>query len=227
MQYPTLELEEKLWEKGYKYIIGLDEAGRGPWAGPLGIAGILITSPKQRVEKVRDSKTLSQKQKDELYEKVINKSEAFCTRLITPQIIDKVGIAEAVRIGMQDVVSEIEKQIGKRSDFLIIDGSNVREVGRYAQKRINKGDALHYSIAAASILAKLGRDKVMFKAHNKFPEYGFDSHVGYGTKQHKEALEKFGPCSMHRKSYKPIKRLIEESTNEQKKGWRYWRECSG
>ncbi len=222
MQYPTLELEENLWREGYKYIIGIDEAGRGPWAGPLGIAGVLITSPKQRIEKVRDSKTLSQKQKEELCEKVTQKSEAFCTRLITPQLIDEVGIAQAVKIGMQDVVSEIEKQLGKTADFLIIDGSNVREVGRYPQKRINKGDALHYSIAAASILAKLGRDKIMFEAHKKYPEYGFDSHVGYGTKQHKEALERVGPCFIHRRSYKPIRRLIEESTDEQKRNWRYW-----
>jgi len=216
------ELEKSLWSKGYSYIVGIDEAGRGPWAGPVSIGGVILKKNGSLTDGVADSKKISEKRRKDLVGKIKEIALAWSVKLISNEDIDNVGIAQAINAGMEAVVSDLEEKIGEKVDYLIIDGANIRKVGEYHQSRINQGDMLHYSIAAASILAKEARDDLMREVDKLFPEYEFAKHVGYGTKIHMEALAKYGPCKLHRRSYKPIAKLIEETPVEIKTNWKYW-----
>jgi ribonuclease HII len=208
MQYPDIELEKSLWKKGFKYVVGIDEAGRGPLAGPVAAGAVVIENGKQVVEKVRDSKKMTEKQREEAFEKIKEISTAWGVGLVDSREIDRIGIQDAVKKAMIIALVQVEKKLGKKAEFLIVDGTNVMPIIGYKMKRIKHGDLDHYSISAASVLAKVERDRIMKEYAIKYPEYGFDRHVGYGTKLHMDMLKEYGPCDIHRRCFGPVKRVL-------------------
>ncbi|MCA9374793.1 ribonuclease HII [Candidatus Dojkabacteria bacterium] len=207
--FPTLKLESRLWKSGYQYIVGVDEAGRGPWAGPVTAGAVVVSSRDQVVETVCDSKKMTNRAREESYKAILNKSLAWGVGVIGSNQIDSIGIQEAVKKAMKIAINEVEKRLGKRVDYIISDGINVLLIDGYPMEKIKAGDTYHYSIAAASVVAKVTRDRLMVQYAQQFPQYGFENHFGYGTRVHREALMRYGMCEIHRKSYKPIKAILE------------------
>lgn len=207
MIYPDIKLEERLWSEGYKLVLGLDEAGRGPLAGPVVAGGVVITKDCKIIPTVRDSKKMTEKQRNEDFEKIKESVLAYGVGIVGPAEIDNIGIQEAVLKAMVTVLEVVEAKLNERIDRIIADGINILEIPRYKMDKIKQGDLNHYSIAAGSVLAKVTRDRMMRKYHDKYPEYGFDTHVGYGTKKHIDAIKRFGITEIHRKSFAPINKL--------------------
>lgn len=207
MIFPDIELEKKIWSRGIKYVVGIDEAGRGPLAGPVCAGAVVIDNHTQLSPLVRDSKKMTEKQRNESFDFILSNSLACGVCMISNEKIDKVGIQEAVRLAMEGALKEVEKMLGKRAQYLIVDGTNVELIEDYNMLKIKGGDIKHYSISAASILAKVTRDRYMKEISVKYPEYGFERHVGYGTKAHIDAIKKYGICPLHRRSFSPIKEI--------------------
>lgn len=207
-QIADFSLEQSLMLQGYAYIGGVDEAGRGPWAGPVSAGCVVITSPDQMIEGVGDSKGLTAVKRESLIDQIKDTSTAWGLGMVSAKEIDQIGIQEAVLKAMTIAVNQCEETIGKKLDYIIADGLGIRLIDGYKMDKITKGDVKHYSIAAGSIIAKVERDRLMMEFAKQYPQYGFESHVGYGTKKHIEALQKFGPCEIHRKTYKPIAKLL-------------------
>ena len=207
MQFPDIELEKSLWNKGLKYVVGIDEAGRGPLAGPVCAGAVMIDINSTLSEIVRDSKKMTEKKREESFEFIKENSVGWGVCMVSNTVIDKKGIQEAVRIAMWEALKQVEKMIGRKAEYLIVDGTNVSNLFGYNMLKIKEGDLKHYSISAASILAKVTRDRYMKEIAIKYPEYGFERHVGYGTKAHMEALQKYGPCEIHRRSFKPLSEI--------------------
>ncbi len=203
MVYPTLELEQKLWRKGFKIVAGLDEAGRGPLAGPVVAGCVVISSPDQVVDTVRDSKKMTKKQRDIAFNLIKEKSDAYGVGIVDAKRIDEIGIRYAVLEAMTKAILEVEKMLGKRVEYIIADGG-IYLLEDYNMESINKGDVNHYSIAAGSVLAKVTRDRLMEEYAKQYSVYGFEKHVGYGTKYHMEMISKYGPCEIHRRSFAPF-----------------------
>ncbi len=203
----------------YMSILGIDEVGRGPWAGPLVIGACIL--PKDEagnypdwVEPLTDSKKLSEK-KREAYSKIILEN-AIATGLgwVTSAEIDSLGLSESLRLATRRAVKEIRKQKAPFTE-IIIDGTQNFLAGTSLEHHVTnlkKADLLIKEVSAASIIAKVARDNYMKELANKYPEYGFDKHVGYGTAAHKAALEKYGPCPEHRNSFKPIQKPFAVTT---------------
>ena len=185
---------------GYKLFIGIDEAGRGPLAGPVVVAGVYL---KKEIAELNDSKQLSEKKRSELFP-IIKENSIYSISVISPEIIDEINILQATKKGMVEVAENILK-IKPEIDVLLIDGNQMINFNKTDQIPIVKGDSLSSSIAAASILAKVTRDEIMIKYGEKYPEYGFEMHKGYPTKKHIEAIEKYGVLDIHRKTFKPVK----------------------
>ncbi len=202
MIYPDTKKEEELWSKGLKYVVGIDEAGRGPLAGPVVVAGVVIVNHDDVVDSVRDSKKMTKKKREEAFELIKEKSLSYGISIISSKEIDRVGIKYAVRNGMQKVIEEIEKKLKEKVNYIISDGA-VYPIKGYDMEIIDRGDTLHYSIAAASILAKVTRDRIMEEYSKQYPVYGFERNAGYGTKEHLESIKEYGICEIHRKSFKP------------------------
>ncbi|MEW5907999.1 MAG: ribonuclease HII [Patescibacteria group bacterium] len=187
--------------KKYKYIFGIDEAGRGPLAGPIVIGAIGPLNPKSKIRNtkllkgIKDSKKLATNQREKWY-KIIKKNFECHYVSINNKIIDKIGIQKAGFMGIRKVLRKFKR----KPDLVLLDGS-LRAPKKYKQKTIIKGDEKIPLIAAASIIAKVARDKKMFKFHKRFPRYSFDRHKGYGTRYHYQMLKKHGPCQIHRKSF--------------------------
>ncbi len=207
MIYPDTKLEERLWSEGYKLVLGLDEAGRGPLAGPVVAGGVVITKESEIIPTVRDSKKMTEKQREEAFGKIQKSVLAYGVGIVGSSEIDEIGIQEAVLKAMTIVLEVIEAKLNERVDYIIGDGTNILSIPRYKMVKIKEGDLLHYSISAGSVLAKVTRDRIMREYHERYPEYGFDTHVGYGTKKHIEAIKKFGITEIHRKSFAPINKL--------------------
>jgi len=200
---PSFSLEQSLFKKGYKIIAGIDEAGRGAWAGPLVVAAVIL--PKDfalRGWGVKDSKRLSFQARRQSYKLIIKNSVSWNISVIENTIIDQIGLSQA----NQKAVLESFAGLNVEPDYLLIDEMKA-ETFKPAAFIIN-GDQKIASIAAASILAKVTRDEIMKKLHLKFPSYGFSRHKGYGTRLHQALLAKYGVCEIHRKSYKPIKKYL-------------------
>jgi len=210
MKYPDIQLEQELWGKGIKYVVGIDEAGRGPLAGPVSAGAVIINKESNLSDIVRDSKKMTEKKREEAFEFIVGNSLAFGICMIGSEKIDRYGIQIAVRMAMEGALKELESMLGKKAQYLIIDGNNVESIEGYSQLKIKRGDLNHYSISCASILAKVTRDRYMKDMSKKYPEYGFEKHVGYGTKLHMEALQKYGPCPIHRRSFSPIKEMVSD-----------------
>jgi ribonuclease HII len=207
--YPNLSEEKKLWHKGYKLVVGLDEAGRGPIAGPVTAAAATVRqTPKFKIQnsKVKDSKQLSPKQREIIYQWIIgNPNIRWGIGIVSQKVIDKINILEATKLAMTKAIKNLKaKSRGLKVGYLILDGKMRLELSS-AQKSIVKADAKVFSCAAASILAKVTRDRIMLRYHKKYPRYRFDLHKGYPTKLHIKLLKKYGPSGIHRLSFRPVK----------------------
>jgi ribonuclease HII len=203
MVYPDTKLEEKLWKK-YRYVVGIDEAGRGPLAGPVSAGAVCISKDCNIIPTVRDSKKMTHKQREEAFDLIKQNCLGWGIGLVSAKEIDSMGIQQAVLKAMSLALKQVEEMIHGRAEYLIVDGLNVELIDEYPMMKIKQGDLNHYSIACASVLAKVERDRLMLEYHTKYPMYGFDSHVGYGTKKHMNALEEFGVSDIHRRSFKPV-----------------------
>lgn len=197
MVFPTLEIENDLWKKGYQYIVGIDEVGRGSWAGPLVVGGVILPKDFIIPKGLADSKMVTPKKRKELSKVIKEKAIALSIAQIEPNIIDKIGLAKATHVAFRKVVHIISPA----PNFCLIDAFYIKHFLRKNQMAVKDGDKICASISAASIIAKVFRDNLMEILDKDFPEYGFASHKGYGTKLHKEAIKKNGLSKIHRKSY--------------------------
>jgi len=197
---PSLEIEQLLWQSGYRFIAGIDEAGRGPLAGPV-VAAAVIFEPGKQIEGVRDSKQLSEKKREALYEVIVHECLAYGIGIVSPEEIDRINIRNATFKAMRKALGAM-KQV---PDFLLIDGEELPD-SLYPQEAIVGGDDKSFTIAAASILAKVTRDRLMREYHLQYPQYHFDRHKGYGTELHREMIRQYGPSPIHRKSF--LKKLL-------------------
>ncbi|MEA1937461.1 MAG: ribonuclease HII [Patescibacteria group bacterium] len=211
MIIPDFSREKQLLKKGYRNIAGLDEAGRGPLAGPV-VAAAVIFNNQTAVENllksgVRDSKTLAFKKKEFLYKMITENCQAWSVGIVAEEIIDKINILKASLLAMRIAVERLNIE----PDFLLVDGNQTIENYPADQTAIPGADQNIFSVSAASIIAKVTRDRILIDLDKKYPEYGFARHKGYGTKLHLEMLAKVGPCKIHRKSFAPIKKLISKN----------------
>ncbi|MFI3329675.1 MAG: ribonuclease HII [bacterium] len=194
--------ENDLINNGVKYIAGVDEAGRGPLAGDLVVASVILPTDF-KIEGIDDSKSISDKKRRETFELIKKHAISYSIIFITTDEIDEYNIYKATQIGMKRAIDNLDVIPG----HVLIDAMPLPEVS-IPNTSIIKGDKLSASIGAASILAKVTRDDYMEAMSKKYPNYHFDKHKGYGTKLHMESLEKYGPCDIHRKSYKPVKKYL-------------------
>ncbi|RJR31141.1 ribonuclease HII [Candidatus Parcubacteria bacterium] len=203
MFLPDNKTEKFLAANGYKKIAGLDEAGRGSWAGPIVAAAVILPirleQPVKSCVRIRDSKKLNSSQRESAYEWIIKNCRSFSVAVISEKIIDKVGMGKANIFSLKDAVSNLKI----RPDFLLVDGFKFKHEKIHCRSVIS-GDNKIFSVAAASIIAKVTRDRLMKKYHRRYPQYRFDLHKGYGTELHKKMIKKHGLCKLHRKSYRPI-----------------------
>jgi len=203
---PNFSEEKKLWKQGYKLVAGLDEAGRGPLAGPVVAGAVLLLNQKLKIKDlgVDDSKKLSAEKREEIYNIITkHKDIKWGAGIVSEKVIDKINILQASKLAMQKAV----ESLGVEPDSLLIDG-NFKIYCATNQKSVVKGDAKVFSIAAASIIAKVTRDRLMQKYHKKYPQFGFDKHKGYPTALHVSNLQKFGPCKIHRKTFYPVSNFV-------------------
>ena len=190
------DYENKYLESGAKLIAGIDEAGRGPLAGPVSVAMVIMPLDKDNIiEKVNDSKKLTEKMREKLYDEIIARAIDYKIELVDESIIDAINILNATKLGMLTCINNIET----KPDVVLIDAVKIES--DIPTESIIKGDALSYSIACASILAKVTRDRYMLEMDEKYPQYNFKKHKGYGTKEHIENLKKYGKCEIHRDSF--------------------------
>jgi ribonuclease HII len=195
-----MDLHEKdAWSKGFKAVAGIDEAGRGPLAGPVVASAVIFSSIPARDLGIRDSKTLTPSKREFLVFEIYKIASAVGVGIIWPDEIDSINIHRASLKAMEKAVAMLEIP----PDFLLVDGSFPIGSG-IPQRSIVSGDALSVSIAAASIIAKTTRDRIMDSYHRTFPQYNFLSNKGYGTKEHLEALKAFGPTPIHRRSFRGV-----------------------
>ena len=188
-----LEYERQLMEGGAKFIAGIDEAGRGPLAGPVVVAGVIMPLDDV-IEGINDSKKLSAKKRDLLFDKIMEKAIEVQIAIIDSQTIDRDNILNATKSGMLQCIDGF-----KQVDKVLIDA--VKLNSSVPTLSIIHGDALSYSIAAASIIAKVTRDRLMFEYDKQFPQYNFAKHKGYGTAEHIKLLKEHGPCEIHRRTF--------------------------
>ncbi len=194
-----LEYENKYYEKGCKYIAGVDEAGRGPLAGPV-FAAAVIFEKGVFIPEINDSKKLSEKKREELFEVIKEKALCYSIVSVDEKEIDKINILNAALKCFNMAVSNLSI----KPDVALIDGNRCGEMPVPCET-IVKGDSKSMSVAAASILAKVARDRYIVELDAVYPEYNFKKHKGYGTKEHLEAIQKYGPCPIHRLSFKGVK----------------------
>lgn len=190
-----LRFERELAAQGYKYICGVDEVGRGPLAGPVVCAAVIMPLDAL-IEGIDDSKKLSAKKRENLSEKIMQNAIAYAICRVEPQVIDEINILQATRLCMKNAVESLSVS----PDYVIVDGNMTLDIN-FPQKYIVKGDANSYSIGAASIIAKVYRDKVMAEYAGQYPCYAFEKNVGYGTATHIAAIEQNGLCPIHRRSF--------------------------
>ena len=208
-KYDLYKYENELYEKGIKYIGGVDEVGRGPLIGPVVTACVVL--PKDFVlEGLTDSKQLSEKKRNEYYKYIKEHALACEVGIIGPEIIDEVNIYEATKLAMLEAIKKVNEKL--KLEHVLIDAMPLEL--DIPSTSIIKGDAKSISIAAASVIAKVTRDEMMYELDKIYPQYGFKSHKGYPTKKHLEALNNYGLIEGYRKTYGPVKKIIEEGQNE-------------
>lgn len=202
---PTLSAEIRGWREGHRHVAGLDEAGRGPMAGPVVAAAVILDPQFAAVwwSELRDSKLLTAKRREELARRICD-SAACATGAAGHDEVDSLGLLEATRQAMLRALA----QLPCRPDLLLIDALLLPQAGGWAQRSIIHGDSLILSIAAASVLAKVERDRQMDDYDALYPEYGFGHNRGYCTADHQRALERLGPCAIHRRSFAPVRVVL-------------------
>lgn len=201
MKYPTINFEKKAFAGGYQCIAGIDEAGRGSWAGPVVAAAVIFDADVKRLKGITDSKLLSSAQREVCYQWIIANCD-YGVGIVSAKIIDRIGIVPATKRAMTMAIEKLQHQ----PDYLLIDAVRLSEIP-IAQLSLIKGDQKSWSIAAASIIVKVARDRLMKKMYQKYPQYHFDQHKGYGTALHQKELMKSGVSPIHRMSYRPIQNL--------------------
>lgn len=195
-----LKYEKEAIDNGYSYVCGVDEAGRGPLAGPVCAAAVIL--PKDIIiDGVNDSKKLSEKKREALFDVIKQTAVAYSIAFASVEEIENLNILNATMLAMKRAVEGLNPS----ADYAMIDGNKLPNLSVPCEYII-KGDAKSMSIASASILAKVSRDRLLYEYANEFPEYQFDKHKGYGTKVHIEALQKYGPCKYHRMSF--LKKIL-------------------
>lgn len=203
---PNLEFEKQLWGDGFRIVAGLDEAGRGAWAGPVYAAAVVLPTDTRVIELlsgVQDSKRMTPPQRNRWQGCIQSAAISWTIGFAVRQEIDKLGIVPATCLAMQRAIDEMVYE----PTYLLVDYIQISDCA-CPQISLSKGDCRSLSIAAASVLAKTARDAYMVKLDQRFPGYGFARHKGYGTRQHRAALAELGPCPVHRYSFRPIKNMV-------------------
>ena len=199
--------QQELEDEGIFPVVGIDEAGRGPLAGPV-VAAAVILDPEVRLSGLDDSKKLSAKKREKLYNIISEEAVAFATGIVDNKMIDQINIQQASFLAMKKAVTALNKTPG----YLLVDGNFKIPRVKIQQETVVNGDGLVNCIAAASIMAKVTRDRIIDRYHEKYPQYGFINNKGYGTEEHINALEKYGVCPLHRLSYSIVKKNRKSST---------------
>ncbi len=189
-------MEKELYDKGFEYICGIDEAGRGPLAGPVVVAGVIMPKDSM-IEGVNDSKKVSEKKREKLYDVILEEAISYSVAVIGQDVIDEINILNATKQGVTTVVEELDV----KPNLILVDALTHINTKGIPYDSIIKGDAKCYNIAAASIIAKVTRDRIMREWDEIYPQYGFINHKGYGTAKHIEAIKEYGPCPIHRKTF--------------------------
>jgi len=195
--------EREFWAKGCEWVAGVDEAGRGPLAGPVSVAAVILPH-ELYLPKINDSKKISAKVREELYDEIMDKAVAVKAAFVDAKTIDRVNIYQATINGMYESIFGLKQE----PQAVLIDAVKLENLN-VPSLSIIKGDAKSVSIAAASIIAKVNRDRLMDKYDKEYPEYGFAHHKGYGTAEHIAALRQYGPCPIHRHSFEPIRSMVD------------------
>lgn len=197
MVYAHSQIEESLWKKGLEHVCGLDEVGRGCFAGPVVVGAVLFSKGSKIPEGIADSKLLKPIQREKLSDAIKECAAGWAIGEINVGVINKVGIGKATQMAFRKAI----KSLNQNPDHILIDAFYIKHLNRRKQQAIKDGDKISISIAAASIIAKVYRDNLMSKLDDQYPNYGFYKHKGYGTKLHREAIKRYGLCSIHRKSF--------------------------
>jgi ribonuclease HII len=223
-QYPTLREEHRLAQAGHAHIAGLDEAGRGAWAGPVSAAAVILPLGDSllltQLRDVCDSKLCTPRQRDALYSLVSQIAVTWAVSLVPAAHIDEIGIVPATKVAMRQAVALLDPV----PDVLLIDALKLPAL-EIPQRTVKKGDLKCLTIAAASILAKVTRDRAMVALADTHPGYGFAYHKGYGTRQHQQALRQLGPLDIHRWYFGPVARIAQEHGIQSQRLDRYWASC--
>jgi len=189
------------------WVCGVDEAGRGPLVGAV-VAGAVVLDPAQAIQGLKDSKKLTPARREYLYEQIMQKAKAWGIGEASPQEIDEINILQATMLAMRRAIEDLSTRLGRWPDKALIDGNRCPELPISAEA-IVKGDAKEPAISAASILAKVTRDRQMQILHERHPQYGFAQHMGYPTEAHFAALKQYGACAEHRRSFSPVRKVLE------------------
>ena len=205
------KIEEELYLKGTTSIAGIDEAGRGPLAGPVVVACVVMPRDSM-IEGVNDSKKVSEKKREKLYDLIIEEALGYGVGIISQEEIDRINILNATKEGLTNEIKEMEKDLKQKNrefekpEIILVDALTKIDTDHIPYKSIIKGDAKSYSIAAASIIAKVTRDRIMRQWAEVYPMYGFEKHKGYGTAMHISAIKEYGLCPLHRRSF--VKNIV-------------------
>lgn len=201
MRYPNFQQERELTKLGYRVIAGVDEAGRGAWAGPV-VAAAVVLPADFSIRGVNDSKKITALKREELYHELIDCVD-WGVGVVANTVIDQLNILCATRVAMRQALDQLKQ----KPDFVLMDAVRIGDLP-WRQRAVIKGDYKVMSIAAASIIAKVTRDKLLCDLHRQLPHYRFDLHKGYGTKVHQEMIEQYGVSKIHRRTYRPLARRI-------------------
>lgn len=192
--------EENLYNEGYKFICGIDEAGRGPLAGPV-VVGAVVMPCDSKLEWVNDSKKVTEKRREILYDRITEEALAWGVGIISEKEIDELNILNATKKGLHLALGEVIEKLKQKPDIVIVDALREIDTFEIPYQSIIKGDATCYSISCASILAKVTRDRIMREWNEVYPMYDFEKNKGYGTAEHIKALKQYGPCPIHRRTF--------------------------
>ena len=197
------KLDQSVYDEGYEYVCGIDEAGRGPLAGPVVVAAVIMPKDSM-IEGVNDSKKVSEKKREKLYDLITEEAIAYGVGIVDEKEIDKINILNATKAGLTEAV----KSLKQKPDVILVDALTNIDTEGIQYRSIIKGDAKSYNIAAASIIAKVTRDRIMREWDKIYPQYGFEKHKGYGTAAHIAAIKENGLCPLHRLSF--VKNIVDK-----------------